>query len=139
MKAYFLVLTIVLALGFGLLFGSIAPSKVIAESGMGKDVFKVVVSLFGITNSTKDIITIVNVGDVTKVKLFNPENSEGSDKVSYVFSFPNMSVEDGEPYTVCTVNTDNFKLDCNKGKNSPLNRPEFVDVNVSANPGEKEK
>ncbi|TLX82314.1 MAG: hypothetical protein E6L04_10155 [Thaumarchaeota archaeon] len=70
MKAYFLAIAIVLALGFGLLFGS-TPSRVMAESGVGKDVFKIVVSLYGITDSTKDIITIVNVGDQTKVKLHN--------------------------------------------------------------------
>ena len=39
-----------------------------AESGEGKDVFKVVVTLFGITNSTKDILTLVNVQDQTKIK-----------------------------------------------------------------------
>ena len=63
--------------------------KVSAESGVGKDVFKVVVSLFGITNSTKDIATLVNVKDHTKIKLFNAENpeTEGEDKVSYVITF----------------------------------------------------
>ncbi|MFZ0356601.1 MAG: hypothetical protein WAL53_00545, partial [Nitrososphaeraceae archaeon] len=45
-------------------------AKLSAESGVGKDVFKVVVSLFGITNSTKDIVTLVNVKDQTKIKLF---------------------------------------------------------------------
>jgi hypothetical protein len=46
----------------------------------------VVVSLFGITNSTKDIVTLVNVKDQIKIKLFNAENpeTEGEDKVSYV-------------------------------------------------------
>ena len=45
-----------------------------------------VVSLFGITNSTKDIVTLVNVKDQIKIKLFNAENpeTEGEDKVSYV-------------------------------------------------------
>jgi hypothetical protein len=47
-----------------------------AETGVGKDVFKVVVSLFGISNSTKDIVTIVNVDDQTKVKEYNAEDPE---------------------------------------------------------------
>lgn len=78
-------------------------AKVSAESEVGKDVYKVVVSLFGITNSTKDIVTLVNVKDQTKSKLFNAENpeTEGEDKVSYVITFQNLSVDDGEPYTVC--------------------------------------
>jgi len=37
------------------------------------------------------------------------------------------------------VSTDNFKLKCENGNNSPLDRPEFVDINVSENPGKKEK
>jgi hypothetical protein len=108
-------------------------TKVKAESGIGKDVFKVVVSLFGITNSTKDIVTMVNVKDQTKVKVFNAENpeTEGQDKVSYVITFPNLRVDDGESYTVCTVSVQDFKLKCHEGKNSPLNRPEFVDIDLS--------
>ena len=135
MKTYFLAITIVLALGFGLLFGS-TPSKVMAESGVGKDVFKIVVSLYGITDSTKDIITIVNVGDQTKVKLHNAGNST-SDKTTYVFTFLGLSVEDGEKYNVCTMTTENFNLKCEHGQNSPFSRPEFVDINVSQKSSEK--
>jgi hypothetical protein len=107
--------------------------RVEAETGVGKDVFKVIVSLLGISNSTKDIVTIVNVGDQTKVKLYNAEDPEtgGQDRVSYTITFPNLAVDDGEPYNVCTMSVDNFKLNCEKGNNSPLNRPEFVDIDVS--------
>ena len=107
--------------------------KVNAETGVGKDVFKVIVTLFDITNSTKDIVTLVNVNDQTKIKLFNAENpqSQGQDKVSYTLTFPNLTVNDGDPYTICTVKVDTFKLDCIKGKNSPLNRPEFVDIDAA--------
>ena len=107
--------------------------KVNAETGAGKDVFKVIVTLFDITNSTKDIVTLVNVNDQTKIKLFNAENpeSQGQDKVSYTLTFPNLTVNDGDPYSVCTVKVETFKLDCIKGKNSPLNRPEFVDVDAA--------
>ncbi|MFN2434540.1 MAG: hypothetical protein ABR515_04105 [Nitrososphaeraceae archaeon] len=111
-------------------------SKVTAETGVGKDVFKVIVTLFDITNSTKDITTLVNVKDETKVKVFNAENAENpetedGDKVSYTITFPNLTVDDGEPYTVCTVSSEDFELNCNEGNNSPLNRPEFVDISLS--------
>lgn len=111
-------------------------AKVTAETGAGKDVFKVVVTLFGLTNSTKDIATIVNVKDQTKLKLFNAENpenpqGEAQDKVSYTITFPNVTVNEGDPYTVCTVSVDDFKLNCIHGKNSPLSRPEFVDIDKS--------
>jgi hypothetical protein len=108
-------------------------AKATAETGVGKDVFKVIVTLFGITNSTKDITTIVNVKDQTKVKVFNAENpeSEVEDKVSYTMTFPNLTVNDGDPYSVCTVSVEDFELNCVEGNNSPLNRPEFVDIDVS--------
>jgi hypothetical protein len=132
---------VLLGLVFSFLLGNIASSKVTAESGVGKDVFKVIVTLYGITDSTKDIVTIINVVDQTKVKLYSPNNptSEGSDKVSYTFAFPNMAVEDGQKFTVCTMSKDNFKLKCENGNNSPLDRPEFVDINVSESPSKKEK
>ena len=141
MKTYSFASVVLSALVFSFLLGNFAMSKVVAESGVGKDVFTVVVSLYGITNSTKDIITIVNVDDRTNVKLYDSGNptTEGSDKVSYTFAFPNMAVEDGQTYTVCTMSTDNFKLKCKSGNNSPLDRPEFVDINVSENPSEREK
>ena len=108
-------------------------AKATAETGVGKDVFKVIVTLFDITNSTKDITTIVNVKDQTKVKVFNAENpeSEVEDKVSYTMTFPNLTVNDGEPYSVCTVSVEDFELNCIEGNNSPLNRPEFVDIDVA--------
>ena len=140
MKNFALASVLALGLLLSFLIGSNSLLKVTAESGTGTDVFKVVVSLFGITNSTKDILTIVNVGDQTKIKLYNAQNpaNEGSDKVSYVFTFPGLVVEDGERYTVCTVSTENFNLKCEHGNNSPLNRPEFVDIKVSETPTKKE-
>lgn len=112
-------------------------AKATAETGVGKDVFKVIVTLFDITNSTKDITTIVNVKDQTKVKVFNAENpeSEVEDKVSYTMTFPNLTVDDGEPYSVCTVSAEDFELNCIEGNNSPLNRPEFVDIDVAGGGG----
>jgi hypothetical protein len=106
---------------------------VAAETGIGNNVFKVTVTLFEITNTTKDITTIVNVKDETKIKVFNAENPEAkvNNTVSYVMTFPNLEVNDGEPYTVCTVSVQDFELNCILGNNSPVNRPEFVDINVS--------
>jgi len=141
MKSYTFASVVLLGLVLSFLLGNIASSKVTAESGVGKDVFKVVVSLYGITNSTKDIVTIVNVGDETKVKLYSPENptTKGADKVSYVFTFPGTAVEDGQRYNVCTVSTVDFTIKCHNGSNSPLSRPEFVDIKVPENPSFNEK
>ena len=141
-RNYFTRLTLVVALIMSVGFTTVSMfGSVNAESGEGKDVFKVVVTLFGITNSTKDVLTLVNVEDQTKIKLFNPEDPEnrGQDKVSYTMTFPGIEVQDGDPYAVCTMTTDNFKLKCDKGNNSPLDRPEFVDINVGSSSTSKEK
>lgn len=63
--------------------------KVTAETGVGNDVFKVVVILFGITNSIKDITTLVNVKDESKVKVFNADKPEREDKdtITYTTTF----------------------------------------------------
>ena len=125
---------IVICLVFALILANVShPVKVSAETGVGKDVFKVVVTLFGITNSTKDITTLVNVKDQTKVKVLNAENpeSEVNDTISYTMTFPDLQVNDGDPYTVCTVSSEDFELNCMEGNNSPLTRPEFVDINVA--------
>jgi hypothetical protein len=132
-KRYFMKSMIVMGFIFTIvLVNANFLTKTRAETGVGKDVFKVIVTLYGITNSTKDITTIVNVKDQTKIKLFNPENPESqmADKVSYTMTFPNLRVDDGDQYTVCTVSVKDFKIHCINGKNSPLNRPEFVDINV---------
>ena len=143
-RNYFMKSTIITSLIVAIFFTNVgAFAKVTAESGVGKDVFKVIVTLFGITNSTKDITTLVNVKDQTKVKVFNAENPESQgedkDKVSYTITFPNTTVNDGEPYTVCTVSVENFELNCNEGNNSPLNRPEFVDIDVGGGGPEGEE
>jgi hypothetical protein len=125
---------IVVGFVFAMVLANVSQlSKVTAETGVGKDVFKVTVTLFGITNSTKDITTLVNVKDETKVKLFNAENPErqNNDTISYTMTFPDLQVDDGDPYSVCTVSVEDFELNCLEGNNSPLNRPEFVDINVS--------
>ncbi len=133
-RNYFMRSLIVMSLLIAIAFTNVNLfAKVTGETGIGKDVFKVIVTLYDITNSTKDIITIVNVDDQTKTKVFNAENpeTEGQDKVSYTITFPNVTVNDGDPYTVCTVSVNDFKLNCKEGNNSPLTRPEFVDIKVA--------
>ena len=112
-----------------------------AQSTESKDVFKVIVSLSGITSSTKDILILVNVKDQTKLELFNAESpqTEGTNKVNYTITFPGSAVDEGDKYTVCIMSVNNFKLQCDDANNSPLNRPEFVDINLSPGNSDKEE
>ena len=112
-----------------------------AQSTEPKDIFKVIVSLSGITSSTKDILILVNVKDRTKSELFNAENPQIEDinKVNYTITFPGSAIDEGDKYTVCIMTVKNFKLQCDDANNSPLNRPEFVDINLSTGDSDKEE
>ena len=77
-----------------------------AETGVGKGTFKVVVSIFGITKETGDIVAIVNVDGNSRVKTFdlNPSNpstysSINGDDLKFVATFPDVVVESGDIYS----------------------------------------
>ena len=55
---------------------TITANSGFAETEVGKDTFKVVVTIFGITKETGDIVAIVNVDGNSRVKTFdlNPRN-----------------------------------------------------------------
>lgn len=98
-----------------------------------KDTFKVIVTLSGITSSTKDILILVNVKDQTRSTLFNAEDPhvKGADNVNYTLTFPGSAVDENDKYTVCIMSVKNFKLECDNANNSPLKKPEFVDINLA--------
>ncbi len=113
-----------------------------AQTANTKDVFKVKVTLSGITSSTKDILILVNIKDQTKSKLFNAQNPEikGADKVNYTITFPAATIDEDDKYTVCIMSVKDFKLECDNAKNSPMKKPEFVEINLAAeNSNKKEK
>ena len=111
-----------------------------AQSTEPKDIFKVIVSLSGITSSTKDILILVNVKNRTKSELFNAENPQIEDinKVNYTITFPGSAIEVGDDIHFI-MSVKNFKLQCDDANNSPLNRPEFVDINFSTGDSDKEE
>jgi hypothetical protein len=110
-----------------------------AQTMNTKDVFKVIVTLSGITSSTKDILILVNIKDQTRSKLFNAQDPEikGADKVNYTITFPGSTVDEGDKYTVCIMSVKNFKLECDNAKNSELKKPEFVDINLAVKSSNK--
>jgi hypothetical protein len=141
MEQTYMKLTVSISLILFLSFANVSlQARVDAQSTEPKDTFKVVVSLSGISSSTKDILILVNVNDQTKSKLFNAESPqiEGKDKVNYTITFPGSAIDEGDKYTVCIMSIKNFKVQCDEANNSPLNRPEFVDINLSAE-NEKEE
>jgi hypothetical protein len=119
-----------------------------AESGKGKDVFKVIVTIFGVDKSKGDLIAVVTVnnGEASKVKMFesdafpslstnlsspapstiNPPTEGGI--IEYVATFPNVTVNSSAEYKTCVVTTKDLDLICKTGNNSPASRPEFADI-----------
>lgn len=121
-----------------------------AETGIGSDIFKVVLTIIGADKAdTGDVVAIVTVNDHSKVKFFelkstslnsNPSNtSETSstettdDKIiEYVATFPNVTVNSGDAYNACVLPLKGLRLVCSEGHNSPAKRPEFVDISLGS-------
>jgi hypothetical protein len=122
-----------------------------AETGKGEDIFRVIMTIFGVEKSKGDVVAIVttNNGEASKVKFLDSEapyvipiNSSGggisggsgssSNLVEYVATFPNVTVNAGEEYKACVVTTKDLEPICKIGKNSPASRPEFVDISLNA-------
>jgi hypothetical protein len=117
-------------------------NSVQAETGKGKDVFKVIMTIFGVDESKGDVVAIVTAKDEqAKVKLFDasgpavvPLNaSEGGGRlIEYVATFPNLTVNAGDEYNACVATVKDLELICKSGNNSPAARPEFVDLPLNA-------
>jgi hypothetical protein len=148
------VLTILSASGLTITTTTIDPIQ--AETGKGEDVFKVIMTIFGIDRSKGDVIAIVsaNNGEASRVKLLDSEapyvvpttNATGTSGglIEYVATFPNVTVNAGNEYKACVVPIKDLELTCKTGNNSPAARPEFVDISLNAttavgeNTGEEE-
>jgi len=137
------VLTGVIGMQLILFAATFTTSPIQAETGKGEDIFKVIMTIFGIDKSKGDVIAIVtaNNGEASRVKFLDSEapyvvplNSTAGDShlVEYVATFPNVTVNAGDSYKACVLTTKNLDLICNTGLNSPASRPEFVDISLNA-------
>jgi hypothetical protein len=116
-----------------------------AETGQGDDVFRVIMTIFGVDKSKGDIIAIVtaNSGEASRVKFLDSEapyvvsmanpNTPGAEGglIEYVATFPNVTVNPGAEYKACVMTTNDLELLCKTGHNSPASRPEFTDINLN--------
>jgi hypothetical protein len=121
-----------------------------AETGKGKDVFKVILTIFGADRSKGDVVAIVTVngGEASKVKFLDTEALSASssptastpstinpaaesDIIEYVATFPNVTVNPEQQYKACVLPVKGLDLICTTGSNSPAHRPEFVDLNLN--------
>jgi hypothetical protein len=111
-----------------------------AETGAGGNIFKVIMSVFGVEESKGDVLALVTVNNQeSRVKFFDasaskliPVNASGGSGhiVEYVATFPNVTVNSGDEYKGCVLTVKDMNLKCGTGYNSPANRPEFIDINL---------
>jgi hypothetical protein len=160
MDLYFAVksrITILLLIGTiltSMVLSVVTTNPVQAQTGKGKDIFKVILTIFGVDKSRGDVVAIVavNNGEASKVKFLKinaflaPSNlttlspstinpAAGSDIIEYVATFPNVTVDAGEEYKACVLPVKDLELTCKIGNNSPASRPEFVDLSLNATGG----
>src|SRR5687768_10326558 len=113
----------------------ITISPVQAETGQGEDIFRVIMTIFGVDESKGDVIAIVTAKDqAAKVKLFDASGPEviplnasegGGHLIEYIATFPNITVNPGDEYKACIGTVKDLELICKTGQNSPAARPEF--------------
>lgn len=107
-----------------------------AETGKGKDVFKVIMTIFGADKSNGDVVSIVTVngGEASRVKFLDVDTTTTNPGsiIEYVATFPNVTVNADEQYKACVMPVKTLEPICTTGSNSPALRPEFVDISLNA-------
>jgi hypothetical protein len=141
--------TILLLVGVILIASLSTTQPVQAETGKGKDIFKVIMTIFAADKSKGDVVAIVTVnnGESSKVKFLDTDLASsdlttlspsttnpaaGSGILEYVATFPNVTVIAGAEYSACVLTTKDLEPICSTGNNSPALRPEFVDLSLNA-------
>jgi hypothetical protein len=119
----------------------VAVHQALAETGQGNDVFRVIMTIFGVDKSKGDVVAIVTVnnGEVSKVRFLESDIAAGSAGIiEYVATFPNVTVNAGEQYQACVLPVKTLEPICTTGNNSPAARPEFVDISLNTTTGPAE-
>jgi hypothetical protein len=124
---------ILLLVGAILTTSFITAQLVQAETGKGDDVFRVIMTIFGVDKSRGDVVAIVTVnnGEASKVRFLDSDTAEGIGIIEYVATFPNVTVNAAEPYEACVLPVKTLEPICTTGNNSPAARPEFVDISLN--------
>lgn len=146
--------SIVILLFIGLILTStilaaITINPIRAETGKGSDIFKVILTIFGVDENKGDVVALVTAkNEAAKVKLFNASGPEvipvnasdgGGHLIEYVATFPNVTVNSGDEFKACIMTTKDLELVCKTGHNSPATRPEFVDLSLNATRGAEDQ
>jgi hypothetical protein len=125
------VLTLVAAL---VLLTLDSTNPIQAQETKVNDELAVVVTLYGVNNTTGNVVTFVSTNNNnTKGAILNATEldlKDGSNDgvVDVVLSFPNVTITTGEQFRACNMVLKDLSLVCETGHNSPSPRAEYVDL-----------
>jgi hypothetical protein len=128
---------ILLLVGVILTASFITTQLALAETGKGEDIFRVIMTIFGVDKSKGDVVAIVTVnnGEASKVRFLDSDTAAGGGIIEYVATFPNVTVNVGGQYEACVLPVKTLEPICTTGNNSPATRPEFVDLSLNVTSG----
>ena len=120
-----------------ILTNSVTIHQALAETGKGDDIFRVIMTIFGVDKSKGDVVAIITVndGEASKVRFLDSDIAASGGIIEYVATFPNVTVNAAEPYEACVLPVKTLEPICTTGNNSPAARPEFVDISLNATTG----
>jgi hypothetical protein len=107
------------------------------EMGAKNEVFAVVVTLYGVDNTTGNVVTFVNTNNnVTRGAVLNATEidlKDGSNDgiLDVVLAFQNATITTGEEFRACNMVLKDLSLVCDTGYNSPSPRAEYSALSLA--------
>ena len=97
--------------------------------------FVVLLSIYGIKSNTGQLFAFVNAHNMTKSTIMNATDLEKRDNLSVGigqigFTFPNLVLKPGEPYTACVVTLNDARIICTTDYKTPYPRAEYPDISI---------
>jgi hypothetical protein len=98
--------------------------------------FKVLITLFGVDNSTGYVLSIVSANNLTKFRLYNAteidlQDVESRDGITQIsISFQNMTSNNGNQFRVCNVLIEELEMECIKSYKTPNLKQESAGFTV---------
>ncbi len=112
------------------------PAATVTPTPTPVSAFKVDVILFGINNTTGNVVTYVTANNQTRAVALNAtdenvkhENSTGVAEV--FFTFPDLKLKVGDKFQACNILVKDSNIVCATGLKSPLNKTESVNILVT--------
>ena len=126
------------------------PGQEVEEAIPGQEVeenknetFTVDVTLYGVDNITDNVVTFVNINNITRGIVLNATHTDLNDTskndgiVDVFLAFPNVTISAGEEFRACNMLLSDLSLVCDTGHNSPSPRTEYIDLLLQPNEEEQ--